>query len=213
MKNINELKKDLVLICKMLYNRNLVSATDGNISVKIGEDKILITPSGVNKGLLSEDMILTVDFNGKVLEGTLRCSKEVGLHVKIYKDRPDVGSVIHTHPPYTTAFAVAHEPIKSNLLIETLVLLGDIALASYSTPGTREVPDSIQGLTAKHDAILLKNHGVITYGTDIITAFNRMDALENVAKTIIMSKILGTPQEIPQEKIDYLKEIQVGKKL
>lgn len=211
MNSISDLKKELVMVCKMLYDRKLVSATDGNVSIKIDEDKMLVTPSGVNKGLLKEDMILTVDFNGKLIEGTLKSSKEVGMHIKIYEDRPDIGAIIHTHPPYSTAFAVAHETIKNNLLIETLVLLGDIAMAPYGTPGTKEILDSIEGLTENYDAILLKNHGVITYGEDIIDAFNKMDALENVAKTIVMSEIVGKPQEIPQDRIDYLREMQNSK--
>jgi L-fuculose-phosphate aldolase len=205
---INEIREELVMICKMLYDRNLVSATDGNVSIRIDNDKMLVTPSGVNKRLLSEEMILLVDFEGNVLQGTLRSSKEIGLHIKIYRDRPDVNAVIHTHPPYSTAFAVAHEPIKSNYLIETLVLLGEIALAPYGTPGTEEVPNSIDGLTLDYDAILLKNHGVVTYGKNIIDTFNKMEALENVAKTILFAKIAGTPQEIPEEKVNYLKEIQ-----
>lgn len=209
--DITQLKRQLVKVCRMLYDRQLVSAADGNVSIRAGEDLMLITPSKVNKGLLTEDMILTVDFKGNVIKGNLKSSKEQGLHIKIYKDRQDVNAVIHTHPPYSTAFALAHEDIKSNYLIESLMLLGDVALAPYGTPGTKEVPDSIEGLTKDHDAILLKNHGAITYGSDIIDAFNKMDALENVAKTIILSKIVGLPNEIPEDKVSYLKELRSRK--
>lgn len=207
MKTLQEYKQELVKICRMLYDKNLVSAADGNVSVKIGEDRILTTPTKVNKGYLTEDMLVVVDNEGKVVEGTHKCSSEIKLHLKVYKEREDVTAVIHTHPPYATAFAVAHEPIKESYLVETLVILKNIASAPYGTPSTDEVPESIDGVIKNSDAILMENHGVVTCGKDLFDAFNKMEALENVAKTIIFSKLLGGPKEIPEEKIEYLKKV------
>jgi L-fuculose-phosphate aldolase len=207
MMSLEAYKKELIKICRMLYDKDLVSAADGNISVKIDKNRILTTPSKVNKGYLTEDMLVVVDNEGKVIEGTHKCSSEIKLHLKIYAEREDVNAVIHTHPPYATAFALAHEPIKESYLVETLVILKNIASAPYGTPSTDEVPESIANVVKSSEAILMENHGAVTYGADLFDAYNKMEALENVAKTIIFSKLLGGPKEIPQERIDYLKQV------
>lgn len=207
MKTIEQYKKELINICRMLYDKNLVSAADGNISVKIDENRILTTPTKMNKGYLTEDMLVVVDNEGKVIEGTHKCSSEIKLHLKIYNERPDVTAVIHTHPPYSTAFALAHEPIREDYLVETLVILKNISSAPYGTPSTDEVPESIGEVIKNSDAILMDNHGVVTCGKDLFDAFNKMEALENVAKTIIFSKLLGGPKSIPEERVEYLKKV------
>ncbi|SKA85428.1 L-fuculose-phosphate aldolase [Clostridium sp. USBA 49] len=207
MKTLKEYKKELVDICRMLYDKNLVSAADGNISIKIDENRILTTPTKVNKGYLTEDMLVVVDNEGKVIEGIHKCSSEIKLHLKIYSEREDISSVIHTHPPYATAFALAHEPIKESYLVETLVILKNISSAPYGTPSTDEVPKSIENVVKNSEVILMENHGVVTYGKDLFDAFNKMEALENVAKTIIFSKFLGEAKEIAQEKVVYLKQV------
>ncbi|MGF7143207.1 L-fuculose-phosphate aldolase [Anaerotaenia torta] len=192
-------------ICKLLYERQLVTASDGNISMRLNEKHIIITPSRKNKGLLSpEDMIVT-DLDGNVAEGRGKASSEFLMHRAIYQNRPEIGAIIHTHPVYATAFALAGKNIPDDHLIEARVILGPTALAEYGTPGTPEMAEVIAPHIRKVNSILLKNHGAITYGTDLIDAYNRMDVLEAVAKTIIVSRLLGDPEVISKENLAKLK--------
>lgn len=193
----SEEKEALAGICHMLYQRNLVTACDGNISSKVSKDHILLTPSGMNKGLLLPDDIIVLDLSGNAVEGNGRASKEYPMHQLIYQMRPDVKAVIHTHPVFATAFALAGKNIPDNYLIETTMMLPDIALAEYAPPGTQALAEAIRPHVPVSNAVLLKNHGALTYGKDLTDAYNKMEILESIAKTIIMSRILGEPQVIP----------------
>lgn len=193
----SEEKEALAGICHMLYQRNLVTACDGNISSKVSKDHILLTPSGMNKGLLLPEDIIVLDLSGNTVEGNGRASKEYPMHQLIYQMRPDVKAVIHTHPVFATAFALAGRNIPDNYLIETTMMLPDIALAEYAPPGTQALAEAIRPHVPVSNAILLKNHGALTYGKDLTDAYNKMEVLESIAKTIIMSKVLGEPQVIP----------------
>ncbi|MHA9736467.1 class II aldolase/adducin family protein [Robinsoniella peoriensis] len=193
----SEEKEALAGICHMLYQRNLVTACDGNISSKVSKDHILLTPSGMNKGLLLPEDIIVLDLAGNTVEGNRRASKEYPMHQLIYQMRPDVKAVVHTHPVFATAFALAGKNIPDNYLIETTMMLPDIALAEYAPPGTQALAEAIRPHVPVSNAILLKNHGALTYGKDLTDAYNKMEVLESIAKTIIMSKVLGEPQVIP----------------
>ncbi len=193
----SEEKEALAGICHMLYQRNLVTACDGNISSKVSKDHILLTPSGMNKGLLLPEDIIVLDLSGNTVEGNGRASKEYPMHQLIYQMRPDVKAVIHTHPVFATAFALAGKNIPDNYLIETTMMLPDIALAEYAPPGTQALAEAIRPHVPVSNAVLLKNHGALTYGKDLTDAYNKMEVLESIAKTIIMSKVLGEPQVIP----------------
>lgn len=193
----SEEKEALAGICHMLYQRNLVTACDGNISSKVSKDHILLTPSGMNKGLLLPEDIIVLDLAGNTVEGNGRASKEYPMHQLIYQMRPDVKAVVHTHPVFATAFALAGKNIPDNYLIETTMMLPDIALAEYAPPGTQALAEAIRPHVPVSNAILLKNHGALTYGKDLTDAYNKMEVLESIAKTIIMSKVLGEPQVIP----------------
>ena len=194
-----EERKTMTDICHLLYQRQLVTACDGNISMKVSKDHILLTPSGKNKGFLLPEHILVLDLLGNTVEGNGRASKEYPMHQLIYQMRPDVNAVIHTHPVYATAFALAGLNIPDNYLIETTMMLQDIALADYAPPGTKALASAVKPHVTESNAILLKNHGALTYGKDMIDAYNKMEVLESIAKTIIMSKILGEPQVIPNK--------------
>lgn len=193
----SEEKEAMAGICHMLYQRNLVTACDGNISSKVSKDHILLTPSGMNKGLLLPEDIIVLDLSGNTVEGNGRASKEYPMHQLIYQMRPDVKAVVHTHPVFATAFALAGKNIPDNYLIETTMMLPDIALAEYAPPGTQALAEAIRSHVPVSNAVLLKNHGALTYGKDLTDAYNKMEVLESIAKTIIMSKILGEPQVIP----------------
>ena len=193
----SEEKEALAGICHMLYQRNLVTACDGNISSKVSKDHILLTPSGMNKGLLLPEDIIVLDLSGNTVEGNGRASKEYPMHQLIYQMRPDVKAVIHTHPVFASAFALAEKNIPDNYLIETTMMLPDIALAEYAPPGTQALAEAIRPHVPVSNAVLLKNHGALTYGKDLTDAYNKMEVLESIAKTIIMSKVLGEPQVVP----------------
>ena len=190
-------KEELCRICRLLYDRHLVEACDGNVSMRVSEEHILITPSGKNKGFLKAEEILTVDFSGMSVEGKGKASKEFPLHRTVYENRPEAAAVVHTHPVYVTAFAMAGQTIPDNYLIESKVMLGKCALAEYAPPGTPELAEKILPYVKDCNAILLKNHGAVTVGKSLVDAYNKMEVLETIAKTIIMSRLVGEPSPIP----------------
>jgi len=201
-----EKRRELTEICHLLYECNLVTATDGNVSVRVSEKHILLTPSGKNKGFLKPEEMLVVDLDGCVIEGEGKASKEFPMHRAVYLERRDVGAVVHTHPVYATAFALAGKNIPEDHLIETRMMLKKVALAGYATPGTLEMAEVIAPFIANTNAILLQNHGALTVGRDLMDAFNKMEVLESIAKTIIMSKLIGKPVLISQENLDKMKK-------
>lgn len=198
-------RRALADICRLLYDRNLVTAADGNVSLRVSKEHILLTPSGKNKGFVKPVEMLVVDFEGNVVEGAGRASKEYPMHRHIYGMRSDVRAVVHTHPVFATAFALAGKNIPDNYLIETRMMLKGVALAEYATPGTQEMVAAVAPWVADADAVLLKNHGAVTYGKDLMDAFNKMEVLEAVAKTIIASAAVGPPVLITEENMAKLK--------
>ncbi len=198
-------KNELVKICKLLYDKSLVTACDGNLSVKMENGDILITPSGINKGFIEANQILVLNNKDEVIDGVGIPSKELPMHKNIYSERVDVHAVVHTHPVYATAFALAGINIPNDLLIESKLQLGKCELADYARPGSLELAEKVKLLASENSAILLKNHGAITYGDTLIEAFNKMEILESIAKTIIMSLHIGTPCTISKDELDKLK--------
>lgn len=184
-------REELCRIAKMLYERGLVSGTDGNISVKTENNTVLITPSGVNKGMLEPECLLELNMEGIVVSGSGKSSRESGMHLGIYQTRPEIHAVIHTHPAAATAFAVCGQTLPDNCLIEVRTVIGRIGLAGYAPAGSEELAKEVRREAADADVIFLQNHGVITCGTSLMSAFNRMDAVENAAKTICQAKIIG----------------------
>ncbi len=197
------LRKGLVQAGKLLYQKNFVVAAEGNISIKLDKDRILITPSGLNKGFLSENELVVVDSSGKKISGFLNPSSELKMHLAVYKKRPEVKAVVHAHPPYVTALTVAGESLEKYFLPEAVFSLDKVPLASYATPTTEEVPQVIENLIARSDTILLKNHGVLTCGKDLRDALFKMEIVEKIAQIYSIARSLG--------KIDYLTDQQVQK--
>lgn len=193
-------RQELVRICRLLYERDLVAASDGNVSLRVSDAHILLTPSGRNKGMVQAKEIVVLDLDGSVVDGAGKASREYPMHREIYRRRADVRAVVHTHPVYATAFALAGKNLPENYLIETRMMLGRTALADYATPGTLELVDAISPHIQACSAILLKNHGALTLGKNLEDAFNKMEVLESIAKTIIVSRIIGEPQVIPENK-------------
>ena len=198
------LKEDIVEVGRRIYNLGFVAANDGNISVRIGDDEILTTPTGVSKGFMTPDMIIRVDMAGNKLEGELKPSSELKLHLEVYKQRPDVRAVLHAHPPVATAFAVAGIPLDKPVLPEIVISLGRIPIAKYATPSTEELPASVRPYLEDHDAVLLENHGALTVGSNLFNALFKMEQIEHFAKISLYARLLGGERELPPEAVEKL---------
>jgi len=190
-------------ICRKMWQLGWVAATDGNVSVKLDDGCFLVTPSGVSKGDVAPEMLVRIDKTGTSLCGG-SSSSETKMHLRCYAERDDVGAVIHAHSPCATAFAVAGKPLDDYSLMEAVLTIGTVPVTPYATPSTDEVGVAIASYLQKHDVLLLKNHGALAVGVDLITAFRRMETLELWAKTILNAHILGGPQAISRDNIDRL---------
>ena len=194
MKNEWELKKLFVEIGRRIWERNYVASNDGNLTVRLNDHEILTTPTGVSKGFMTTDMIIKVDYSGKVISGNpnYRPSSEVKMHLDVYKERPDINSVVHAHPPYATSFAVAGIPLDKCVLPEAIIVIGAVPIAKYGLPSTDELPDMIRPHIKTSDAILLENHGALTLGTDLLNAYHKMETLEHTANIVWKAMQLGS---------------------
>jgi len=209
------LRNDIIEVGRRLYMKDFVASNDGNISIRLDDNRILITPTGVSKGFMNPDMLLIVDRNGEVLEGTSRPSSEMAMHLAVYEERPDVRAVVHAHPPTATGFAVARVSLDRIALPEVVYNLGTISLAPYGTPSTQQVPDSIRGIIKTSDGVLLSNHGALTVGPDVMKAYYRMETLEAVAKITLVARNLGGEAFLSRPEIERLysmKEAMSGSK-
>lgn len=208
MKSELEIKEEMCEIGRRVYNRGMVAANDGNFSVKLNDNEFLCTPTGVSKGFMTPEFICKVNAKGEVLEANegFRPSSEVKMHMRIYAKRPDVNAVVHAHPMYATSFAIAGKPLMDPIMPEAVISLGGVPLAKYGTPGTMEVPDSIEGLLDDYDAVLLENHGALTYSDSLMNAYYKMESVEFYARLMYQAQMLGGAQIIPPEKVEELYE-------
>jgi len=183
--------RDLIAVCRRLDEHAFVAATDGNVSTRLPNGHILITRAGVPKGRVGPEDLVEVTPEGKALRGAASASTELGLHLFIYRERQDVGAVVHAHPVFATGFAAARIPLDADLFPEAIVGFGTIPLAEYATPSTPEVANSIRPFVRDVDAILLANHGVVTFGGDLNGAYLRMEKVEQIAQTTFVTRFLG----------------------
>jgi len=185
------LRRDLVEACRRLHGRGLIGAGEGNVSCRLGPDRLLVTPSGANKGYLCPADLVVVDGEGRVVRGRGRPSSELLMHLAAYRARPDAAAVVHAHPLAAVAFTVAGLPPPNALLPEAVLVLGEVAVAPFATPGTGEVPRSLAGLWAGHDVLLLERHGALALGRDLSQAFDRIETLERVCRVALAARLLG----------------------
>lgn len=205
-----EVKQMICDIGKRIYMNGFVAANDGNITVKISDNEIITTPTGVSKGFMTPDMLIKVNLNGEILShsGKYKPSSELKMHLRVYKERPDVKSVVHAHPPYATSFAIAGIPLTKAIMPEAIISLGCVPIAEYGTPSTDEIPDAVSKYLQHYDAVLLENHGALSYGADLLTAYYKMESLEFYAKLTFISTLLGGPKELSPSQVDKLYEIR-----
>ena len=202
-----QLKQDIVRVCQMLHRKNYLAATDGNVSVRLG-DQVLLTPSGVNKGMMAEDQVITVDLEGRLLAGTGRPTSELRMHLLVYELRPEAGAVVHAHLPYATACTLAGISLLEPILPEVVITLKGIPTAAYATPGTEEVPKAIRDFIPEFDAILLSRHGAMTVGHDVMDAYNKMEKLEHTARVVLAARLQGPVSPLSDSEVEKLRRLR-----
>jgi L-fuculose-phosphate aldolase len=199
-------RKQLARFGKWLYRLGFVPGTAGNLSLRMGPDRILATPTAMSKCLLKAADMVLVDMEGcRVSEGR-NVTSEIGMHLAIYRQRPDVQAVVHAHPPIATGFASCGLALEEPLCSEVVMALGSIPLAPYATTGTADMASSIQSLIVDHDAVLLANHGVVTAGDTLLNAFMRMETVEHYAHICLVARQLGCPQPLSSDHLQQLAE-------
>ncbi|HYE13116.1 MAG TPA: class II aldolase/adducin family protein [Pyrinomonadaceae bacterium] len=200
-------RREIVRVGRLMYERSYVVSSDGNVSVRLGDDRVLATPTQVNKGRMTEEMLAVTDLEGKALNDR-RASSELAMHLLIYRERPEVRAVCHAHPPHGSAFAVAGLAIDQPILSEVILTLGCVPLAEYGTPSTDELTDAMRPLVKHHNALLMANHGAVAYGTDLWQAFDRLETLEHTAKIAILARALGGARDLPPGSVEKLIDIR-----
>ena len=201
-----DIKIEMCEIGKRVYNRGMVAANDGNFSVKLSDNEFLCTPTGVSKGFMTPEYICKVDAEGNVIEANegFKPSSEIKMHMRVYKEREDVKAVVHAHPMYATTFAVCGLPLTEPIMPEAVLSLGTVPLAKYGTPSTMESPDAVSEYLPYYDAVLLENHGALSYADSLMGAYHKMESLEFYARLLYQAKMLGGPKELTDEQVKRL---------
>jgi L-fuculose-phosphate aldolase len=191
MKTEAEHRRDICAVGRWIHDRGYVASTDGNMSLRLGPDRILTSPTCMSKGMMTPEDLVITDMDGRRVGGSRKPSSELAMHLLIYRLRPDIHAVCHAHPPTATGFAAAGIALDTPILCELIVGLGEIPVARYGTPGTTELTEALEPLIRDHVAILMANHGVVTYGPDLLTAFLRMETVEHFAQVTLVTERLG----------------------
>lgn len=204
MLSVEEAGDAIVQVGRRMYERRYVAANDGNVSARLSDDRLLVTPTGMSKGFLKRSDLVVTDMQGEQVSGKQRPTSEIKMHLKAYELRPDIGAVVHAHPPYATAFAVAGIPLSECVLPEVILSLGSVPLAHYGTPSTEEVPRSIESVVTKSDAFLLRNHGVMTVGDNVLNTYHKLETVEHFAEISFIARHLGSVSSLPHEDVQKL---------
>ena len=206
--SLEALRADICEVGRRMYARGYTASNDGNISVRVGDDRLLMTPKGVCKGFMTPDMMCVTDLGGRKIAGDRDPSSEMLMHLEVYRQRPDVRAVVHAHPPTATGFAVAGIPLTRAVLAEVLTTLGSIPIAEYATPSTSELPAAVAKYIKAHDGMLLANHGALTVGADLFSAYFKMETIEHFAKISLVARLLGRENVLAREEVERLQELR-----
>lgn len=198
------LRRKIVDVCRRLYDRGLISGVDGNISARTESGRVLVTPTGMSKVDVKAEDLVEVTLTGDRVRGSRHASSEVAVHLRIYSRRPDIGAVVHAHPPVATGFAVAGEGFSSCVLPEIVFQVGWVPLVPYDTPGTEALADRFEPYLATHDAFLMANHGAVTAGATLEIAHQRMESLEHTARILLTARLLGKVNELSSASVAEL---------
>jgi L-fuculose-phosphate aldolase len=206
MKSERQHREDICRFGRLLHDKGFVAATDGNLSVRLDHESILSTPTGMSKGMMEPEDLVVVDLGGRKMTGRRNVSSEIAMHLLIYRLRPDVRGIVHAHPVTATGYAAAGLPLNQALISEIVLALGCIPLARYGTPGTPELTQALESLVPQYDAILMANHGVVSYGEDLLRAYMKMETVEHFAKITMVTHLLGRQQLLSDEDVGKLME-------
>lgn len=197
-------RHEIVRLGGLLHSCGFVAGMDGNLSVRLDRNRILVTPTAMSKGMMRPSDLVIVDLQGRKLEGRRNVSSEIGMHLLIYRLRPDIGGIVHAHPPTATGFAASGLALDRPLICELVVGLGCVPLAKYGTPGTSELADALAPLVPQYDAILMANHGVVAYSQDLQSAYMKMETVEHFAKVALVAHLLGHEQPLQEAEVAKL---------
>jgi L-fuculose-phosphate aldolase len=203
-KTEQQLREDIVQVGRLMFDKGWIAANDGNITIRLDEERLMATPTGISKGMMRPEDMLICDLHGDKLCGQRECTSELGMHLAIYQIRPDVRAVVHAHPPVATGFAAAGRALNLALLPEVVIGLGSVPLADYGLPGTPALTEGMLPYIPKYDAILMGNHGSVSYGEDVYKAFFKMETVEHFARIALVAELLGGPKVLPKEQVDKL---------
>src|SRR5215212_3027602 len=203
-----QIRADIVEAGRRMYTRGYVASNDGNISARLGDARLITTPKSVSKGFMTPDMMVVVDYDGRKMSGDRDPSSELPMHLEIYRNRPDVNAVVHAHPPTATGFATAGVPLTRAVLAEVVTTLGSIPIAEYGTPSTAELPAAVRKYIKAHDGMLLANHGAVTCGQDVMSAYYKMETIEHFAKISLVARLLGGENLISREEVERLQGLR-----
>jgi L-fuculose-phosphate aldolase len=201
-------KEDILEVSRRIYDKGFIASNDGNLSIRLENNLYLMTPTCKSKGYIKLEEILLINSKGEVIEGELRPSSEFPMHLQIFNARPDCNAIVHTHPPYTTGFAVANIPLTDPILPEVVVALGEIPIAEYGTPSTDELAVNVVALIRNYNAVLLQNHGLVTVGSDVYKAYFYTETVELFAKILFVARTLGNVNKISPENVQKLIDIR-----
>ncbi len=200
----DELRREIVEIGRWVYQQGFVTAYDGNISFRLDNHRVLSTPTAICKGMMQVDDLVICDYDGHKISGLRNVTSEIAMHLLIYRRRPDIHAVVHAHPPTATGYAAAGLSLNKALVSEVVLALGCIPLARYGTPGTPELTAALEPLVATHDAILMANHGVVTFAPDLQRAYFKMETVEHFAKISLVTELLGRQVLLSESEVDKL---------
>lgn len=201
-------REEIVLFARMLYERHYVSGCDGNLSVRLAADRILTTPTGMSKVLLTPEQLVMVGEDGRKVGGALQPSSEIQMHLTIYRHRPDVTAVVHAHPFVATGVGCAGLDLTEPICSELVLTLGRIPLAKYAPPGSAELSEALIPFIPSHEAILMQNHGVVTYSDSLSRAYLNMETVEHCARIMVIAKMLGHPTCLNHDQVEHLLELK-----
>jgi L-fuculose-phosphate aldolase len=196
-----QLRSDIVEVGRRLYARGYTASNDGNVSVRLDGARLLMTPRSVCKGFMDPGMMCITDLDGKKLAGERDPSSEMQMHLEVYRQRPDVNAVVHAHPPVATAFAVAGIPLDRAVLAEVVTTLGSVPIAEYATPSTTALPAAVRKYVRAHDGMLLANHGALTLGADLFSAYYKMETIEHFANISFVARMLGGERLLSRDEV------------
>lgn len=205
METYEDVRAQICEVCHLLYDRGYVVSNDGNVSVRVADNEVLITPSGVGKGRMEPDMLVLCDLEGKLLAGDRHPSSESKMHLMVYRERPDVNAVVHAHPAISTAFAICRRPLKERYLAELVLGLGEVPVTEFAMLGTDEVPNSVLPFVHDHNAVLLANHGVLAWAPTLTAAFDRLEVVEQTARVYYYVDRMGGGVQISEEDAQALR--------